>query len=253
MYPNEEQKVLIEKHIGSCRFVWNHFLDMRNKRYTETGNGMSYKEMQLFLPSLKEEKEWLREINSQSLQVTLQQLDASFGKFFKNISRYPSFKKKNNSGSFTVPQHFTINDKSVTIPKFGSPLRVIMHRDIDGDARSLTISKTPSGKYYVSILTKAAAEIPKAKEIEARSATGIDMGITQFLTTSGGIQISNPKNLDRSEKLLARRQKQLSRKHKGSSNRNKARIKIARIQEHMANQRNDFHNKISDAMLKAYD
>jgi putative transposase len=253
MYPDDEQKFLLEKHIGTCRFVWNYFLAFRNKRYIETGKGMSYKDMSVLLPPLKGEKEWLNDVNSQSLQQELIHLDSAFHRFFKKIGKYPAFKKKKNGGSFSVPQHFTINDNHLTIPKFKNPLRIFMHRNIEGEMRSLTISKTPSGKYYASILAESGINIPEPVKIEAVTSVGIDMGITSFLTTSDGIQINNPKNLKKSEKKLAILQKRLSGKQKGSNNRNKARIKVSTAQEHIANQRMDFHNRLSDAMLKAYD
>ena len=253
LYPNEEQKILIEKHFGTCRFVWNHFLDLRNEIYTKTGKGMNQYEMAALLPQLKNENEWLREVNSQSLQVSIQFLDGAFHRFFKKTARYPKFKKKGQGGSFTVPQHFTINDNHLTIPKFKTPIRMFAHRNIEGKAKSLTISKTPAGRYYVSILSEMEAEIPTSKDVNANTSTGIDVGITAFLTTSEGIQIPNPKNLKKSEKKLATLQRRLSRKHKGSNNRNKARIKVARVQEHITNQRNDFHNKVSDIILKNYD
>ena len=232
MYPDDEQKFLIEKHIGSCRFVWNHFLDFRNKRYIETGKGMSYRDMSIILPALKNEKEWLNEVNSQSLQQELIHLDSAFHRFFRKIGKYPVFRKKKNSGSFSIPQHFTVNDNHLVIPKFKTPLRLFMHRNIEGEMRILTISKTPSGKYYASILAETETEIPEPVKIESGTSTGIDMGITSFLTTSDGIQIDNPKNLKKSEKKLRVLQKRLSRKQKGSKNRNKARIKVAKAQEH---------------------
>ncbi len=247
LYPDEEQQLLLEKHIGSCRFVWNHFLDSRNKRYVETGKGMSYKDASVLLHALKEEREWLNEVNSQSLQQELMHLDSAFHGFFRKVSGYPAFRKKRNGGSFTVPQHFTIKDNHLTIPKFKNPLRLFMHRNIEGEMRSLTISKTPSGKYYASILAETGKKIPGPVRIEACTSIGIDVGIKVFLTTSDGLQIDNPKNLKKSEKKLALLQKRLSRKQKGS------RIKVATAQEHIASQRLDLHNKVSDAMLKAYD
>ena len=252
MYPDEDQRVIIEKHIGSCRFVWNHFLGLRNKRYSETGKGMSYKEMASLLPALKKDHEWLNEINSQSLQQTLMHLDGAFHRFFRKLARYPNFRKKRNSGSFSVPQHFTVSGNHITIPKFESPIRMFMHRNIAGEARSLTISKTPSGKYYVSILTESSAILPEPEKIESRSSVGMDAGITGFLTLSDGIQIENPKNLKKSERKLAKLQKRLSRKQKGSRNRDKARNKVARMHEHITNQRNDFHNKVSDVLTRQY-
>ena len=253
MYPNEDQKILIEKHIGSCRFVWNHFLNTRNRRYTETGKGMTYRETALLLPSLKKEYPWLNEINSQSVQQVVMHLDSAFHGFFKKITRYPRFRKKRNGGSFSVPQHFSIDGNRLTIPKFKAPLRVIMHRDIEGKATSLTISKTNSGKYYVSILAETLNEIPESREIKPSTSVSMDVGITEFLTLSDGIQISNPRNLKKSEKKLAKRQRQLAKKQKGSKNQDKARMKVATLQEHIANQRMDFHNKVSDVLTRQYD
>jgi putative transposase len=253
LYPNEEQKILLEKHFGSCRFVWNHFLALRNEVYTRTGRGMNQYEMTALLPQLKNENEWLKEVNSQSLQVSIQFLDGAFHKFFKKMAGYPKFKKKGHRGSFTVPQYFTINDNHLTIPKFKMPIRMFAHRKIEGEVKYLTISKTPAGEYYVSVIAEMGMEKPAPKEVNAGTSTGIDMGIAAFLTTSEGMQIPNPKNLKKSEKKLALLQKRLSRKQKGSNNRSKARIKVAKTHERIANQRKDFHNKTSDAILKTYD
>ena len=253
LYPSKEQKILLEKHFGSCRFVWNHFLALRNEVYTKTGKGMSQYEMTALLPQLKNENEWLREVNSQSLQASIQFLDGAFHRFFKNIARYPKFKKKGHGGSFTVPQHFTISDNHLTIPKFKTQIRVFVHRKMEGEVKSLTISKTPAGEYYVSVLAETGMEEMTAKDVNAGTSTGIDVGITAFLTTSEGIQIPNPKNLKKSEKKLALLQRRLSGKQKGSKNGDKARVKVAKVQEHIANQRMDFLNKTSDAILKTYD
>ncbi|MHB1650726.1 MAG: RNA-guided endonuclease TnpB family protein, partial [Thermoplasmataceae archaeon] len=253
MYPNEEQKILIEKHIGSCRFVWNHFLDMRNRRYTEIGKGMTYKQTALLLPALKKEYPWLNEVNSQSIQQVIMHLDSAFHRFFKKIGEYPVFKKKRHSGSFTVPQHFSIEDNHLTIPKFNTPIRFFKHREIEGMMRSLTITKKQSGKYYVSILADTEIQTPEPRNVKSESSAGMDVGITEFLTLSDGIQIGNPKNIEKSERKLAKRQRQMAKKKKGSKNRNKARIKIATIEEHIANQRMDFHDKVSDTLTRQYD
>ncbi|MHB1492630.1 MAG: RNA-guided endonuclease TnpB family protein [Thermoplasmataceae archaeon] len=253
MYPSEDQQILIGKHIGSCRFVWNHFLDLRNKKYTETGESITRSEMSSLLPILKKENEWLNEVNSQSIQQVLMHLDSAFHGFFRNITSYPRFKKKRNSGSFSVPQHFSIDGNHLTLPKFKLPIRIFMHREIQGTMRSLTISKTNSGKYYVSILAETLKEMPESREIKPSTTVSMDVGITEFLTLSDGIQIGNPRNLKKSEKKLAKRQRQLSRKQKGSRNMNKARIKVSTLQEHIANQRMDFHNKISDILTRQYD
>jgi len=180
-------------------------------------------------------------------------IDSAYHRFFRKLSKYPVFKRKRNSGSFSVPQHFNIDGNHLTIPKFNTPIRFFRHRKIEGVMRSLTITKKPSGKYYMSILADTEIQTPEPEDIEANSSVGMDVGITEFCTLSDGIQIKNPKNLKKSEKKLAKAQKQLSRKQKGSRNRNKARIKVATIQEQIANQRMDFHNKVSDALTRMYD
>ena len=180
-------------------------------------------------------------------------LDSAFHGFFKKIGKYPVFKKKANGGSFTVPQNFKVEDNHLVILKFKTPIRIFVHRKIEGHMRSLTVSKTNSGKYYVSILADTGIQTPEPKEIEAGSSVGMDVGITEFLTLSDGIQIGNPKNIEKSERKLAKRQRQMAKKKKGSKNRNKARIKIATIEEHIANQRMDFHDKVSDILTRQYD
>ena len=180
-------------------------------------------------------------------------LDSAFHRFFKKIGEYPVFKKKRNSGSFTVPQHFSIEDNHLTIPKFNTPIRFFKHREIEGMMHSLTITKKQSGKYYVSILADTEIQTPEPRDVKSESSAGMDVGITEFLTLSDGIQIGNPKNIEKSERKLAKRQRQMAKKKKGSKNRNKARIKVATIEEHIANQRMDFHDKVSDILTRQYD
>lgn len=255
MYPTEDQKVLLEKHFGSCRFVWNYFLALHNKKYTEEGKGMTFKEMEKELTLLKKNKEygWLKEVNSQSLQASLMNLDIAFNRFFRKLGGYPNFKKKNQSQSFTVPQHFRVDGNHLYIPKFDKPIRIFKHRDYSGQERSLTISREPSGEYYVSILVREPDTNIQQQPVKAESTIGIDLGIKMFATLSNGVQISKPNYIKRSEKKLAKAQKRLSRKKKGSKNREKQRIKVARIHEHIANQRKDFLNKVSDVITRAYD
>lgn len=198
MYPDEDQNTLLKKHFGSRRFVWNHFLDLRNRQYVDTGKGLAYKKMQSLLTSLKEQDEWLREVKTQSLQPVLQNLDTAFHIFFRKIGKYPVLSKKRSGGSFSVPQHFTINGNHLIIPKFKTPLRLFVHRNIEGETRSLTISKTQSEKYYVSILTWTEMGMPESAKVEACRSVGIDMGIKALMTPSDGLQIHDPENLKKS-------------------------------------------------------
>ena len=255
IYPNDKQKVSLTKQFGASRFVWNYFLDIRNRKYTETGQGMTYNQMASMLTEMKKKEEyaWLNDANSQSLQQTLMHLDTGFKRFFKNLAKYPNFKKKRSRQTLTVPQNFLLIGNHITIPKMKVPIRVFMHRNISGVVKSLTISMTPSGKYYTSILVEETNATSEKQTISPNTSVGVDMGLTSFLISSNGLQIDNPKNLKKSEKKLTKRQRRLSRKKKGSKNMEKARIKVAAVQEHISDQRNDFHNKVSDVLTREYD
>ncbi len=255
LYPKADQKIMLAKHFGSCRFVWNYFLDQTNRRYAETGKGSSYRQMCADLTKLKkdEEYQWLKEVNSQSLQQSLMHLETAYKRFFKKLAEVPVFKGKHNRQSFTVSQRFKVEDNRLYIPNFKEPIRIFKHREYEGEVRNITISQEPSGKYYASILVLESdhevQQIPMAEE----SAIGIDVGIVSFATLSDGTKIEKPKHIVQSEKKLSKAQRKLSRKKKGSSNRRKQRVKVARIQDHIANQRKDFLNKVSDVLTRTYD
>ncbi len=254
LYPSDDQKVMLAKHFGSCRFVWNYFLDIRNKRYSETGKGMTYNEMSSTLTKLKHDGDyaWLGEVNSQSLQQTLMHLNTAFDRFLRHLGKYPNFKKKSNKQSFVVPQRYEVVGNKLHIPNFKEPIRMFKHRDSKGEVRSITVSQNPSGKYYASILVLEEDQVVEETYIRPETTVGIDMGLKHFLTTSEGLQVMNPKHLIESGKRLKKAQKRLSRKKKGSNNRKRQRIKVARIHEHVANQRKDFLNKVSDVLMRTY-
>ena len=255
LYPSDDQKVMLAKHFGSCRFVWNYFLDLNNRRYVEKGKGTSFKQMCKELTLLKKEDEyrWLMEVNSQSLQQSLLHLETAYRRFFRKLGEEPVFKGKHKRKSFTVTQRFSIKDNRLMIPNFREPIRMFKHRDFDGEVRSITISQEPSGKYHASILVYEQDPDILQMPVAGESAVGVDMGIKAFATLSDGIQIQKPKHIAQSEKKLVKAQRRLSRKKKGSHNRMKQRVRVARIQEHIANQRKDFLNRVSDVLTRAYD
>lgn len=255
IYPSDTQKVILSKNFGACRWVWNHFLDLKTKMYSQTGKGITYKEMALELKMIKKtpEYEWLNEINSQSLQQSLMHLDTAFSRFFKHMANYPQFKKKAHAGSSIVPQHFRMEGNKLYIPKFKDPIRVFKHREFDGEIRSMTISRTSSGKYYASLLILQNDPELEIEEIKSETTIGIDVGLKSFMACSDGVQIGNPKKLITAQKKLKKTQRNISRKKKGSANRKKQSLKLARMHEHVANQRNDFLNKISDVLVRNYD
>ncbi|MDK2948971.1 MAG: putative transposase [Patescibacteria group bacterium] len=246
IFPNKEQVELFEKHFGSTRFVFNWGLEKKIKAYQKDKKRLTCFDLINELTKLKKEKdfEWLNEVNSQSLQVSLRNLDNAFTNFFRKQNKFPNFKsKKHNKNSFQIPQHLKLSEK-LDIPKI-KDIKIIQHRKLEGKIKTATISKTTTGKYYISILIEQSKDLPKKDKIKDKTTIGIDLGIKTFATISDGRKIDNPKYLKKSERKLKRQQRWLSRKIKGSKNRNKQRIKVALIHEKINNQRSDFLHKFS--------
>ena len=263
LYPNEKQKETFSGYFGCSRVVWNKALELREEYYKEHKNdkqkkGLNYYDTARLLKELKQKEEyrWLKEANSQSLQQTLMDLDKAFKAFFKGVSKYPKYKRKSNRQSFRIPQHFNFDDGVLYLPKMGKGIRMEDHRGFPRDkVKQLTITKTPTGKYFVSITVDDRKEAPQKVQMASNpdKTIGIDMGLKDFAVLSNGIKISNPKFLQKSEKLLKSRQRMLSRKQKDSKNRVKARVMVAKTHERIANQRNDFIHKVSTAITKRFD
>jgi putative transposase len=245
LYPNKEQSAFLAKCFGCSRFVYNHFLRLTTDVYAESKKSLRYKEWAKLLTSLKSEFEWLKEVNSQALQQTLKDLESAFVRFFKKLGGFPNFKKKSNQQSFRVPQHFLIDSNGfLRLPKM-TPIKMVIHKEILGTPKNVTISKTPSGKYYASIVTEL--DIPHAPLNGDK--IGLDLGVKEFAITSKGEKFENPRYFQKSLRRLKIRQRRLSRKNKGSSNRNKARLVVAKIHEKVANQRQDYQHKISRKLV----
>lgn len=242
IYPNKQQQEILEKHFGCCRFVYNHFLRQRIDHYTEHGKGLSYYDNARALTHLKRQEgyEWLKEVNSQSLQQSLKTLDTAYKNFFRRQAKFPRFKKRRSRQSFCIPQHFSICGNKLDIPKCGG-IKIKIHRRIEGVVKSITISRTPSGKYFASIMCET--DIPEPAYTGSK--VGIDFGIKSFITTSEAETIDPPEFLRKSEKQLRRLQRRVSRKAKGSENRKKAIIRLSRQHEKVSNQRQDFLHKTS--------
>jgi len=251
--PTEEQSMLLSKHFGCVRFVYNHFLKEKQNNYLLNKKTLNYNTCAGNLVKMKREGfEWLKEVNSQALQSSLEHLETAYGNFFKKKSKFPKFKsKKSNYDSFSVPQHVSLKkNNKVQIPKFKEGIKYIKHREIKGKICSATISRTPTGKYYISILT----EQEPAKHLEKTGKSiGIDLGIKDFAITSEGQRYTNPKFLYKFQKKLKTAQQHLSKKVKGSKSRDRARIKVARIYEKITNSRNDMQHKVSLSLIKKYD
>ena len=242
IYPNKEQKQFLAQSFGCARFVFNYFLRQRIDYYAETGKGLTYPNNANALTQLKKEPEfeWLNDINSQSLQQALRNLDVAYHNFFNKKAKFPNFKKKSNKQSFNVPQHFSIHDSILDIPKCKG-IKIKLHRNIEGTMKSITISKMPSGKYLASVLCEL--EIPEP--VYSGGEIGIDYGVKAFITTSDGEIIESPNYLRKSEQKLKKLQKSLAKKQDNAKNRYKAQKLLARQHEKVSNQRQDFLHKLS--------
>ena len=249
IFPNSSQKELIHKHCGSVRFLYNLALETKTMAYLGSKVNLSRYDLQKQVVDLKKELPWLKETNSQSLQVALLDLDTAYSNFFKGRADFPKFKKKSNRGSFNVPQNVIVSDGNLIIPKFKEGIKINMHRDLVGAVKQATISFTPTGKYFVSILCDTEEDVPLKPKITEENSVGIDLGIKDFLVTSEGEVIENPKFLRNSIDRLKVLQRRASKKQKGSSNRKKANKRVAALHEKIKNQRQDFLHKTSTKLI----
>lgn len=251
IYPTKSQIQIIERHFGHCRYVFNWALEQKIQAFEQDNNSLSQYDLSGKLTRLKKESNWLYQTNSQSLDRMLNQVESAFNSFFKKKSGFSKYKtKKELSQSFQVPQRYKVDfiNKTVWIPKVGT-VKTKFHRVFDGIKKTMTVSRTPTGKYYISILVDDQKEFPDKQLFSKGNTIGIDMGIKYFAVFSSGEKIENPKYLRRSIKKLKVLQKRLSRKQKGSSNRRKTRAKLALLYEKISNQRSDFQHKLSQRLI----
>ena len=249
IYPNKKQEILINKTFGCSRFVYNKYLSKKIEVYESSKETFTYKQCSSDLTNLKKELEWLKEVDKFSLQNSLKDLEGAYKKFFKENAGFPKFKSK-KTNRFSYRTNFTNGNiqyygKHIKLPKLGM-VKIRDKQVPKGRILNATISKEPSGKYYVSL---CCADVEVAPLENTNNSIGLDLGIKEFCISSNGEIIENPKYLNKSLKKLAKLQRQLSRKTIGSSNRNKARIKVARLQEHITNQRRDFLQKLSTRLI----
>lgn len=248
--PTDDQIELLNKHFGSVRFVYNYFLNQRKEEYLNNKKTLNYYDQAKELTQLKkkEETKWLKEINSQTLQFSLNCLDLSYQGFFNKRTNFPNFKSKRSRNSFAIPQFVKVKNGKLFIPKFKG-IKMIMERKIEGKIGKATISRTPTGKYFVSILTeKEYNPVPSTGK-----KVGIDLGLKDFLVLSTGSKIKNGRFLKHYEKNLKLNQKHLSRKTKGYNRYERQRLKVSRIHEKISNSRMDLIHKTSLDLVKNFD
>jgi putative transposase len=247
LYPNAVQADKLAKAFGCARWYWNNSLAETQKVYQATGKGLGQYQLNARLPQLKTEIEWLCETHSQVLQSVSLHLSRAFVNFFERRAKYPQFKHKHRKQSIQYPQGVKIVDTcKVYLPKIGH-VKAIVHRELAGVIKTVTVSKDPSGKYFASILTENAVEMP-AISLNGKI-LGIDVGLTDLAVTSDGSKFANPRHVLKAQKYLAKKQQQLSRKVKGSNTRNKARLLVAKAHECVANARKDYLHKLSSRLV----
>ena len=251
LYPNEEQKILLEKHFGACRWVWNHFLEARTKYYAESkakgkAQGLNYFKTCEMLTKIKNENSWLYEISNPSLQQSLRKLDNAFTAFFRHNTDYPNFRSRKDNQYFIVPSGFKVDGNKLIIPKFLDGIEYRDKSSIPEKIRQIIITKDVQ-RYYASIQYETTGETSKGN-----GTIGIDMGIKHFATLSDGLQVEALNSMRKHEKRLKRQQNKLSMKRKGSKNRRKQIARVRKTHQQIRDARTDFNHKVSTAIAKHY-
>jgi len=249
IYPNSQQEQLIAHHFGCQRYVWNHYLEQRKTHYLTNKEeieakrikwGLNYYDNAKDLTQLKKQDLFLKEVNSQSLQATLKQLDTAYSRFFKKIASFPNFKKKWVKNSFTIPQNARIVDKKLIAPKFLEWIKIVKHREVEWRIVNATISQNAYGQYFVSLCCEVFIE----HKANLWWQVWIDVWIKDFATCSDGQIFSNPKHLYDVEKQLKYAQ---SRRSKWWWKKRKKRVQ--RLHLKVANQRKDFLHKTTATLI----
>ncbi|QNR22399.1 IS200/IS605 family element transposase accessory protein TnpB [Exiguobacterium sp. Helios] len=266
IYPTKEQEILIAKTIGCSRFVFNHFLAKWEKMYKTTGKGLSYGSCSKEIPLLKQEFDWLKEVDSTSVQISVKHLADAFDRFFKKQNKRPRFKSKrhpvqsyktNIQGKNQLPE-VSIGCNKLKLPKL-KWVRFAHSKQVTGRILNATIRGNASGKHFVSLLVEQEInELPKTG-----SSVGVDVGLKNFAILSDGTIYKNDRYFRKLEKKLAREQRKLSRRQRIALNKKvtlsearnyqKQKRKVARIHEKIANKRTDFLHKVSNEIVKNHD
>lgn len=257
LYPNKQQEILLQKSFGCCRWIYNWALKEKHESFIKENKSVSIFQLDLKLKSLKasEETKWLKEVNSQSLQQALKNLDIAYTRFFKKQGKYPVFKSKKNKKSFSNPQQVAVSfeEQKIFIPKFKGGIKCVLHRQFEGKIKNITISQNKGGSYYASILVETLSVIPEKFNIEKEKTVGIDLGLKDLAILSDGTKFENPKTLKKCLRKIKRLCKIHSNKQKGSKNREKARIKLVRAYELVSNIRKDYLHKLTRKLIDNQD
>ncbi|WP_413161708.1 RNA-guided endonuclease InsQ/TnpB family protein [Capilliphycus salinus ALCB114379] len=254
LYPTTEQQAVLAQHFGCSRWWWNYALNLCIETYKATGKGLNRAALNAYLPQLKraEETGWLSECYSQVLQATTVNLVTAYKNFFDGRAKYPKFKAKKNRQSIQYPQSVKVVDGYLKFPGRLGTVKARFHQPMPvvGKIKTVTVSMTPSGKYYASVLIELEGDNP-VPSTDGKVA-GVDLGLKDFAIVHDGIKTSkypNPKHLAKHERNLKRKQQKQQRKQKGSKSREKARKRVARVHERIGNASLDYLHKLSRKLV----
>ncbi len=253
LYPTEAQEVLLNKHFGAVRYVYNWGLDLKKTAWEQHGESISDFDLCKLLTVHKnlEDKEWLYEISNPALQYAIKNLGRAYTNFFKKRSDFPKFKSKRScrdSFSTAIGNKINFDTHRVQILKFKEGIKYRGDLRFEGKIKTCTVKRTKAGKYFVSVLVDDGKDLPKKPETVGK-VVGIDLGVREYLVTSEGGRRENPGFGEKSKRKLARAQRKLSKRKPGSKNREKQRIRVAKIHEKTANQRKDFIFKLARKVI----
>jgi putative transposase len=243
LYPTPEQEQKLAVQFGCARWVWNRALSLKQGAWEERGESLSCYALKAMLPAWKQEHPWLKDADSQVLQQTVLNLDRAFQNFFAKRARYPRCKRKHGRQSIQYPQRVKLDGSQVCLPKIGW-VSAVVHRAVAGEIKTVTVSRTATGKYFASILAEDGVSVPSPVQ-HIETAVGVDLGITDIVVTSDGWKSGNPYQLSRAAQNLTRKQRKLSRKQQGSANFAKARLLVAKAHERVRNARDDWQHKVT--------
>ena len=257
--PTVAQENLLNQFAGARRWVWNWALDRKMAHYRQTGETLGFAALSAELTRLKQQPEtsWLCEMDSQSLQQALRDLDSAYQHFFRRVKRgerhkgFPRFKsRKTDTPRFRIPQRVVLHAEAVSVPKIGM-IRAVIHRPLEGVTKGATFKREPDGYWYVCIV--AEQQVAPRIERPVQTHVGVDVGLKSLAVFSTGETIANPRWYRTQSRKLRRAQQALNRTVKGSHNRGKARVGVARLHQKIRNQRSDFLHKLSTDLVRHFD
>lgn len=252
--PTKKQTEFFEKSFGCARYIYNWALQKRIEAYQNNKERLSCVDLCKMLTPLKKEEDklWLNEVANESLQQSIRCMDSAFTGFFREKKGFPKFKSKRRSKACYKAinnVHIDFEMSRIKLPKVGW-VKFYKSREFEGKIGTVTVSKTTTGKYYVSVLVDDGKEKPSKAKIEYATSVGIDVGIKDFAVLSNGQVYENPKYLEKTEKRLKVLQRRFSKKQKGSKRRERARLQLAKAYEKVTNCRTNFIHQVTSRIVR---